>query len=88
MLIYSFKSNKVSEYLTGFIITQVLLNVMSKISEIKILFIDIIPFLNSIAAKLLILFMEHLKNLFSTKFQQTQNKLQKEGLIMFSFEFH
>ena len=88
MLIYSFKSNKISEYLTGFIITQVLLNVMSRLSEIKKLFVDTIPFLNSIAAKLLMLFMDdHLKNLISSKSQETQNKLQKEGLTMFYFSF-
>lgn len=80
MLINAFKSNNIAEYLTGFIMIEVLLGGLKKISDVKKLFIDTIPFLTSIAGKLIILFNDYLKSYSSNDL--ILNKMSKEANIM------
>lgn len=42
-------------------ITEALLGVTTKVGEVKKIFLELVILLNSVAAKLLILFVEHLK---------------------------
>ena len=86
MLVDAYSSNKISDYLKGFIITQALLNAITKFSDIKKLFIDTIPFLNSIVAKLLVLYVDYMKkaieNLSNDPSQMKLIKIPREGVIL------
>jgi hypothetical protein len=56
---------------------------MTKSQEIKKFFLETIAFLNSIAAKLLLLFNDYMKNLVANQLKRSLNKLKDDEGIMY-----
>lgn len=58
------------------------MGVTTKVGEVKKIFLELVILLNSVAAKLLILFVEHLKIVMGNRGKESPSKLMGEGAVM------